>query len=136
MAEEKSAPFWKAFGTTLQGWVLAQPATPSDAVHQITSGITAYRSTGSTYFAALAIIFGESLCGPLPIRRCLRCIDEAIATVNRTKERWWEAKVDRIAGEITLMSPEPDAAKAEAYLERALAVARQQQAKSWELAQQ
>jgi predicted ATPase len=37
------------------------------------------------------------------------------------------------AGEIALMSPEPDAAKAEAYLERALAVARKQQAKSWEL---
>jgi predicted ATPase len=42
------------------------------------------------------------------------------------------AEVHRIAGEIAL-SPEPDAAKAEAYLERALAVARKQQAKSWEL---
>ena len=38
-----------------------------------------------------------------------------------------------IASQIALMSPEPDAAKAEAYLERALAVARRQQAKSWEL---
>jgi predicted ATPase len=43
------------------------------------------------------------------------------------------AEVHRIAGEIALMSPEPDAAKGEAYLERALAVARKQQAKSWEL---
>ena len=43
------------------------------------------------------------------------------------------AEVHRIAGEIALMSPEPDAAKAEAYLERALTVARRQQAKSWEL---
>ena len=43
------------------------------------------------------------------------------------------AEVHRIAGEIALMSPEPDAAKVEAYLERALAVARKQQAKSWEL---
>ena len=42
------------------------------------------------------------------------------------------AEVHRIAGEIAL-SPEPDAAKGEAYLERALAVARKQQAKSWEL---
>jgi predicted ATPase len=38
-----------------------------------------------------------------------------------------------MAGEIALMSSEPDAARAEAYFERALAVARQQQAKSWEL---
>jgi predicted ATPase len=37
------------------------------------------------------------------------------------------------AGEIALVQPEPDAAKAEAYFERALAIARQQQAKSWEL---
>ena len=42
------------------------------------------------------------------------------------------AHLYRIAGEIALMSPEPDAAKAEAYFERALAVARKQQAKSWE----
>jgi predicted ATPase len=41
--------------------------------------------------------------------------------------------VHRVAGEIALRSPEPDAVKAEAHFERALAVARQQQAKSWEL---
>jgi predicted ATPase len=38
-----------------------------------------------------------------------------------------------MTGEIALRSPQPDAAKAEAYFERGLAVARQQQAKSWEL---
>ena len=38
-----------------------------------------------------------------------------------------------MAGEIALMGSQPDAAKAEARFERALAVARQQQAKSWEL---
>jgi predicted ATPase len=53
--------------------------------------------------------------------------------VETTKERWCEAEVHRTAGEIALTSPERDEAKAEAYFERALAVARQQQAKSWEL---
>ena len=53
--------------------------------------------------------------------------------VETTKERMWEAEVNRMAGEIALKSPEPDAVKAEAYFERALAVAREQQAKSWEL---
>jgi len=53
--------------------------------------------------------------------------------VEATKEKWYEADVHRIAGEIVLMSPERDAAKAEACFERALAVARQQQARSWEL---
>jgi predicted ATPase len=53
--------------------------------------------------------------------------------VETTKQKLWEAEVNRVAGEIRLMSPERDVAKAEEYFGRALAVARQQQAKSWEL---
>jgi predicted ATPase len=45
----------------------------------------------------------------------------------------FEADINRLAGEIALKSPELSATTAEAYFERALAVARQQQAKSWEL---
>jgi predicted ATPase len=62
-----------------------------------------------------------------------RCIDEAITTMQTAKEKMWEAEVNRVAGEIALMPPEPDVTKAEGHFERALAVARQQQAKSWEL---
>ena len=62
-----------------------------------------------------------------------RCIGEAIAAIETTKERWCKAEVHRIAGEIALKSPEAYAAKVEAYFERALAVAREQRAKSWEL---
>ena len=62
-----------------------------------------------------------------------RTIAEAITLVETTKQTCWEAEVHRVAGEIALKSPAPDAVKAEAYFERALAVARQQQAKSWEL---
>jgi predicted ATPase len=57
---------------------------------------------------------------------------EAMTAVE-TKERWHEPEVHRIAGEIALLPPEPDMAKAEAYFERALAIAREQHAKSWEL---
>jgi predicted ATPase len=60
-------------------------------------------------------------------------IGEAMTAVETTKERWFEAEIHRTAGEIALMSREPDAAKAQAYFERALSVARAQQAKSWEL---
>ena len=62
-----------------------------------------------------------------------RCVGEAITAMETAKERWCGAEVNRIAGEIALMSPEPDAAKAEACFERALAVAPAQQAKSFEL---
>ena len=50
------------------------------------------------------------------------------ARVEITKERLFEAEVNRLAGEIVLKSPEPDAAKAQAYFDRALAVAHQQRA--------
>jgi predicted ATPase len=66
-------------------------------------------------------------------RTAYRCIKEAAQAVKTTKERWCEADIYRMAGEIALISPERDAVKAEEYFERARTVARQQQAKSWEL---
>ena len=62
-----------------------------------------------------------------------RVIGEAMTAVETTEERWCEAEVIRVAGEVARKSPEPNAAILEAYFERALAIARQQQAKSWEL---
>jgi predicted ATPase len=61
------------------------------------------------------------------------CIGEAKSAIEATKERWFEAEAYRTAGTIALKSPGPDVVKAEAHFERALAVARAQQAKSWEL---
>ena len=62
-----------------------------------------------------------------------RCIGEAMTAVEISKESFCEAEIHRRAGEIALKSSRPDAAKAEGYFERALAVARKQQARSWEL---
>jgi predicted ATPase len=62
-----------------------------------------------------------------------RYVGETMTVVETTKERWFEAEANRIAGEIALKLPKADPAKAEKYFECALAVARQQQAKSWEL---
>jgi predicted ATPase len=62
-----------------------------------------------------------------------RCIGEAMTAAETTKEKWGEAEIHRTAGELALMSPEPDAAKAQAHFERAIAIARAQKAKSWEL---
>jgi predicted ATPase len=61
------------------------------------------------------------------------CLTEAIRTIEPTKEKWFEAEVNRIAGQTALRSPEGGTATAEGYFHRALEVARQQQAKSWEL---
>jgi predicted ATPase len=63
----------------------------------------------------------------------LRSVDEALKTVETTKERIFEAEINRVAGEIALKSPAIDVAKAEGYFEKALAIARAQQARSYEL---
>jgi predicted ATPase len=62
-----------------------------------------------------------------------RSIGEGVTAVETTKATWFEAEANRIAGEIALQSPKPDATKAQEYFERALAVSHKQQAKSWEL---
>jgi hypothetical protein len=98
------------------------------------SVITAWRSTGATLWAPLRMSHLARAYAELDqFDDAWRCVGEAMTAVETVKERWCEAEIHRVAGEITLMSPEPDAAKAEAYFERALAVARKQQAKSWEL---
>jgi predicted ATPase len=53
--------------------------------------------------------------------------------IERTIEAWCEAEVYRTAGEIMLLAPKRDAAKAEAYFSHALTITRAQEAKSWEL---
>ncbi len=134
LADERGAPVWKALGTALRGCLFVLTGRASDAVRAITSGITLLRSTGATLYEPrhlwfLAMAYAEL--GQLDDAR--RCIDEAIDKVEGSKEKWCEAEVHRIAGEIALKSLAPDPEKAEAYFDRALAVARQQQAKSWEL---
>jgi class 3 adenylate cyclase/predicted ATPase len=134
LADEKGAVFWKAFGMLNQGRLFALTGKAPNAVHMITSGITAWRSTGGTGWVPLYLSYLARAHAELgQFDDAWRYIGEAITAVETTKERWCEAEIHRIAGEIALKSPERDAAKAEAYFEHALAVAREQQAKSWEL---
>src|SRR5262245_21322896 len=117
-----------------RGCLLVLTGKASDAVQTITCGITAMRSTGTTMWMPLWLSYlakANAEIGQFDSAR--RCIGEAIAAVETAKERWCEAEINRIGGEIALLSPEPDLAKAEADFGRALAVAREQQARSWEL---
>jgi predicted ATPase len=58
---------------------------------------------------------------------------EAMALVATTEERWWEAELSRLMRALQLQLPIPDVPQAEACFQRALDVARRQQAKSLEL---
>jgi predicted ATPase len=104
------------------------------AVQLITSGLSTYRSTGANLFCPLFLSHLAKAHAELSqFDDAWRCYDEAMAAIEATKERWYEAEAHRTAGEVALLSAGPYAAKAETYFQRALAVARQQQAKSWEL---
>ena len=117
-----------------RGQLLTLTHKAADAVQMTTSALTAWRSTGSTAFVQFYLTYlARSYADLGQFDDAWRCIGEATTAVETTKERWWEAEVNRTAGEITLLSPEPGAVKAEAHFERALAVSRQQQAKSFEL---
>jgi predicted ATPase len=134
LAEQWNAVLWRAWGLLNRGWVLALTGKTPDAVHTTTSGVTDFRSTGATlnvpfYLSCLSRAYVELG----QIDEAWRCIGEATTAVETTKERWCEAEIYRLGGEISLLSSEPDPTKAEAYFERALEVARAQQAKSWEL---
>jgi class 3 adenylate cyclase/predicted ATPase len=133
LAEEKGAFFWKAVATMSRGCILALTGDASKAIEVITSEITAYRSTGATMPPLNLWCLARAYAEMGQFDDAWRCLGEVTAAVETTKNRWHEVEVHRTAGEIALMLPEADTAKAEAYFERALAVAREQQAKSWEL---
>jgi predicted ATPase len=134
LADEKSSPVWRALGMSAQGCLFALTDKSLAAIQLINSGLAANRSTGSTvwmplHLSHLALAF--AVLGKFD--DAWRCIGEAISTIETTKERWCEAEVNRVAGEIALKSPERNVVKAEASFDRAIEVARKQQAKSWEL---
>src|ERR1700691_1952300 len=134
LADEKGSLYWKANAMLQRGCLLALTGEAADAVQVITSAHTAWRSTGSAMYEPMWLSYLATAYAVLGrFDEAWHYIGEAIAAVAITKEAIVEADINRIAGEIALMSPEPDAAKAEAYFERALAVACAQQAKSWEL---
>ncbi len=134
LADEKGTSFWKAQGMSVQGCTLALTGDAADAVQTIVSGIAAWRSTGSTFWTPLYMAYLASSYAELgELENAWLYIDEAMTTAETTKERWFEAEIYRMAGEIALLSPQPDAEKAETCFEQALTIARTQQAKSWEL---
>jgi predicted ATPase len=134
LADEKGASPWKATGILIQGRLSALTGKVLDAIPMLTCGITALRSMGQTLIVPESLshlAMGHAEVGQFG--DAWRCIRESITAIEAAKTRWWEAEIHRMAGEIALKSPEPDVAKADAHFERALAVAREQEAKSWEL---
>ena len=134
LADEKGALLRKAEGVFQKGCALALTGKDAEAVQVITSGITAWRATGATCWTPLHMSYLANVYARLgQFDDARRCIGEAMAASEATGENWCDADIQRIAGDIVVLSGELDTAKAEAHFERALTVARGQQAKSFEL---
>ena len=134
LADEKGSSFWNAQAMLARGRAFAMTGKASDAVQMLASGIAAWRSTGATVAMPRSLsLLAKAYAELGQYDDAWRCIGEAITAIETTGERWFEAEVNRTTGEIALKSPERDQAKAQEYFERALMVARAQQAKSWEL---
>jgi hypothetical protein len=67
LADERGAPYWKALGTAVRGWLFALTGKASDAVRAITSGITSLRSTGATLYEPQHLQYlAMAYCGTWP----------------------------------------------------------------------
>jgi predicted ATPase len=134
LAEERGATHWRINEQCCRGCLLTLSGNPSDAIQMLTTGTTALRSIGATTSILLYLPWLALACAQLgKAGEAWRCVSEALTLIEQSDQRSTEAEVHRMAGEIALLSSELDTAKAEIYFARALAVARQQQAKSWEL---
>jgi predicted ATPase len=134
LANEKDTAFWKAWGMMHKGWLVALTGKASDAVHMISSGIAAWRATNATMcvpFYSSCLAMANAQLGQFEDAQ--RAVREAITGTEMTKERWFEAEIHRMAGEIALESPRLGAAEAVVRFQHALSIARDHKAKSWEL---
>src|SRR5262249_36795094 len=125
---------WVATVTFQHGWALAAQGQHEAGIAQMHQGLAARQATGSVntlseYLACLAEAYG----GIGQAEEGLRLLAEALVWVDTAGQRHYAAEVHRIKGELLLQQAIPDRPQAEACFQRALAVARRQQAKSWEL---
>jgi predicted ATPase len=105
-----------------------------EGMAQARQGITAWRATGASlyvpYFCTLladvSAHLGRTAAG-------LQALAEAHTLMEQYEERWWEAEIARLQGVLLQQQPGTPQAEAETWLQRALNVARRQQAKSLEL---
>ena len=125
---------WMAAVTFQRGWALAAQGQCEAGIAQMHQGLAARQATGSVntlseYMTCLAEAYG--VVGQA--EEGLRLLAEGLAWVETAGQRHYAAEVHRIKGVLLLRQAVPDARQAEACFQQALAVARRQQAKSWEL---
>jgi predicted ATPase/class 3 adenylate cyclase len=134
LALEQGLPDHVTYGTIMRGWALAMQGQWEEGIAQTRQGLVAQHASGSqiarSHFLAL---LAEAHAAAGQTEGGLDVLAEALALVDHTGERYWEAEIYRLKGELLLRQAVPDAPQAEACFQQSLTIARRQQAKSWEL---
>jgi predicted ATPase len=134
LATEQGFTQWAALVTLLRGWALAMQGQGAEGMAQVRQGIAAWQATGAVLHLPHLCTMLAEVCAHLGhIEDGLQALAEAHTLVEQHEERWWKAEVCRLRGVLLLRQPVTPQAEAETWLQRALDVARHQEAKSLEL---
>jgi predicted ATPase len=134
LATEQGFPQWAALGTILRGWALAMQGQGEERMAQVRQGIAAWRATGAVVHIPYFCTVLADVCDHLGhTADGLQVLAEAHTLVEQHEERYWEAEVSRLRGILLLRQAGTSQVEAETWLQRALDVARRQQAKALEL---
>jgi class 3 adenylate cyclase/predicted ATPase len=134
LAREYELPFWKAFAVFLEGLATAQGGTSGGGLEAMRRGVELLRDQNILMFnGSVKIALAEAEARAGGVDRALAILDEALATCGRTGHRSFEADLHRVRGEMLLKRDPTNAAAAEEALLTAIAVAKQQETRSFEL---
>lgn len=133
LATEKGFPYWLSIAKVMEGWVAAATNPVQATVASLRDRVADHRALGTNLFmpSFLALV-GEMALRARQTGACGAALDEAENFLARTGERWWESEIRRLQGE-RLLAGNGDPAEAEGQFQKALALARQRDAKSLEL---
>jgi class 3 adenylate cyclase/predicted ATPase len=131
LTTEQPIPFYAAHAMVLQGWALVEQGQCEEGIVRLREGIDAYRATGSEIEGSQWLALLAEACGTGgQIDEALAVVREALDAIARTGIRYHEAELHRLNGELLLRRDEE---QSDACFQRAIDIARAQQAKSFEL---
>jgi predicted ATPase len=134
LASEHGFPYWAARGRILQGWADAQRGEATTGIARIRDGMAAAEATGTRVTAPFHLtLLADALALAGKIEEGLATLDDALAKAAVSGEKGWDAEIHRLHGELTGRLPYPDPAKAEDSFRTALAIAREQGTRGYEL---
>jgi predicted ATPase len=132
VAVEQSFPYWIAAGRIFRGWLCVKISDVTEGMALLRDGIAAYRASGQEAWMPHYIALLAKACEIAgQIEEASAALDDAMQTVERTGERWFEAELHRQKGQLMLRQGRSEAA--EELYGKALSIAREQEAKLWEL---